>query len=86
MVAIIIFLYIIVTKTFMSATFDGCPDFGDFGPRGLQSEGGVWRARCLVERNEQEKEQSWNNLTMAFHIFMLSLFLSLSICTAHGLH
>jgi hypothetical protein len=52
----------------------------------LQSEGGVWRARCLVERNEQEKEQSWNNLTMAFHIFMLSLFLSLSICTAHGLH
>jgi hypothetical protein len=58
MVAIIIFLYIIVTKTFMSATFDGCPDFGDFGPRGLQSEGGVWRARCLVERNEQEKEQS----------------------------
>ncbi len=47
-----------MTKTFTSATFDGGPDFGDFVPRGLQSEGGVWRARCLVDRSEQEKEQS----------------------------
>ncbi len=39
---------------------DGGPDFlgGFFVPRGLQSGGGVWRARCSVERNEQEKEQS----------------------------
>jgi hypothetical protein len=51
--------------------------FGDFVPRGLQSESGVWRARCLVERNEQEKQQSWTtNQPMAFDIFMLSLSLS----------
>jgi hypothetical protein len=56
---------------------DGGPDFGDFVPRGLQSENGVWRARCLVERNEQEKEQSsTTNQPMAFDIFMLSLSLS----------
>ncbi len=53
---------------------DGGPDFGDFVPRGLQSEGGVgepgawWRGM-----NRKKSKAETTNQPMAFDIFMLSL-------------